>query len=44
LEYEFNNAPQSNFYPDGSMLMLSVKSQAVHQIMLRNPQVKTALV
>lgn len=32
-EYEFDSAPPSNFQPDGSMLMLSGKSQVVKCVM-----------
>ncbi|KAJ8040903.1 hypothetical protein HOLleu_15346 [Holothuria leucospilota] len=32
-EYEFSNTPPSNFYPDGSMIILSGKSQTVRLIM-----------
>lgn len=32
-EYEFSNTPPSNFHPDGSMIMLSGKSQTVRLIM-----------
>ena len=32
-KYEFNNAPQSNFHPDGSMIMLTGKSQVLKFVM-----------
>ncbi len=28
-DYEFNNTPPSNFHPDGSMIMLTGKSQRI---------------